>query len=224
VTTLEFVAAVYLKATGKVTTLTPGGDKYNKIVGIGNFYIQQWARERGVDWNSLYDPAYEIGTITATDTFDLDDDVRKISPQEGDFVRITHTNGQTTDYSVITAQNLRRYSTGSYVAQIGRTLKFNIPFTSVSAQLAGTLTVPVYLYPDLLINPSDTLPVDDPNWLVLMTAAEYNRNDLIKQNQYGNIIAEANESMAGMKEANEAQISEAYRPWSPTSHIENEER
>ena len=49
-----------------------------------------------------------------------------------------------------------------------------------------------------LENPDDDILVDNPEWLVTMTAAEYIRNDIVKQNQYGNLVAEANNLMTSM--------------------------
>src|ERR1700757_1683819 len=111
----EFVAAVILKATGKTSTATSGDTKWTKVLGIGNYYIDQWQNEPGVDWNSLYDPLFNIGTVTATDTFDLDlDTIRKISDADQDYVRIVHTDGKTyTDYTVVPADTLKQYYAGA---------------------------------------------------------------------------------------------------------------
>lgn len=173
---------------------------------------------------SLYDPAYSIGTVTATDSFDIDlDTIRKISDTDQDYIRINHTDGKSyTDYELVSADTLKQYydgqtkqsPTGYYCAQIGATLVFNHTFVSTDPQFGGTIKVPVFLYADHLVNASDTVPVDNPNWLVAICAAEYVRTDIIRQAQYPNLINEANSLMARMKDDNDAQIVRANMPFS----------
>lgn len=221
-TTSEFVAAVILKATGKTSTSISGDTKWTKVLGIANLLIDSWQNEPDVDWSSLYDPSFSIGTVTNTDAFDLDDEIRKVSDTEGDVVRINHTDGTGyTDYDVVPADTLKQYysgqnkenSFGNYCAQIGRRLVFNRKFVSTDPQYGGTIYVPAYLYADHLVGDSDEVPVDIPNWLVVMSAAEYVRNDITRQNQYPNLISEANQLMVRMKEDNDAQVSQLNMPW-----------
>jgi hypothetical protein len=230
-TITEAIADVYLKATGKTTTLT-SGNKYDKIVGLLDFYQRRWAREPGIDWNSLYDPAFSLGTVTATDTFDLDtSSIRKLSDREGDSVRIVWTDGTSyTDYAIIEADKLKDYSfgvdkdspLGFYCAQIGSTLVFNHEFISTDNEYGGEIFVPVYAFPDPITsdNPGDDeIQVDDPDWLVLRVAAEYVRNDLTRRQRYPELLAEANEAMGRMKDDNDGQIDTVNRPWTPFSGI-----
>lgn len=226
----ESISAVYLKSTGKATA--PSTSKRNKILGLLDFYQRRWARENGIDWNSLYDPAFSIGTITATDSFDLDtSSIRKLSDREGDTIRIAWTNGVGyTDYDIVDANTLKDYSfgvskqspLGSYAAQIGSQLVFNHTFTSSNPQYGGEIFVPVYTFPDPITNDNpdtDEVQVNDPDWLVLRCAADYVRTDLTRQGQYSNLLQEANEAMTRMKDDNEGQISLADRPWHPFSGI-----
>ncbi len=215
-TTSELVAKAYLKAAGKVSSLTPTDTKYIKILAIANGLIDSWQNENDVDWNSLYDPEYVIGTITATNSFDLDTDtIRKISDSRGDYVRVVWTDGVNyTDYDVVTPDTLKRYDASATVcAQVGATLKFNKTFATTDSEYGGSIKVPVYLYAEMLSGESDTVPVDIARWLVIMTAAEFVRNDITKQNQYPNLVNEANQLMQRMKDDNEAQISELYIPF-----------
>lgn len=213
--TTQFVVATLLKATGKVATVSAGDTKWNKVVGIGNYNIDSWQDEPDTDWDSLYDPAYSIGTVTATDTFDLDDEVRKICDTRGDSIRIYHTDGiKYTDFSTVNPTKLKQYVNGNYCAKIGRTLKFNRGFTSDDPEFGGDIQVPVYLYAAHLENANSIVPVDKPNWLVAVTAAEYVRNDTTRQNQYPNLIAEANQLMTRMKaDNNNLQEDQIDRPW-----------
>lgn len=221
--TQTFIDSVYLKATGKKKTLTSADTPYAKILAIGNRLIRQWAQEPDVDWNSLYNPSLALtATVTATNTFPLAaaSTIRKISDARGDFVRIHWTDGiNFTDFQVVPADTLKRYSTSANVcAQVGSSLQFARTFVSTDSEYGGTIKVPVYLYPDTLVasdpgsGESTTVPVDDPEWLVIMSAAEYVRNDITKQNQYPNLVAEGNQYMQRMIDDNNAQVNEVYIP------------
>lgn len=233
-TITDAVADVYLRATGKTTTLTTG-TKYNRIIGLLDFYQRRWARENGIDWNSLYDPAFSLGTITATDTFDIDtSSVRKLSSREGDKVRVVWSNGTSyTDYDIIDANKLKDYSygvnkesiLGFVCAQIGSTLVFNHEFTSNDSQFGGEIFAPVYTFPDEITasNPNtDEIQVNDPDWLVTIAAAEYVRNDITRRQRYPELVAEANEIMARMKDDNYGQVDTVDTPWTPFSGMNND--
>lgn len=213
--TTEFVQAAILKATGKASTLVSTDTKWIKLVGIANRQIKKW--ERQADWNSLYDGAFEIGTVSATDRFDLDDDIRKLSDTAGDSVRVVYDtdNNLYTEWEIVNAERLKTYPTGNYCAQVGRTLVFNKTFSSTDTEFGGTIQVPVYLYAEPLTGANSEVPIDDPEWLICMTAAEYVRNDITKQNQYPNLVSEANSILETMLEDNDGQFVEVYRPWRP---------
>lgn len=209
----DLIAKTYLIATGDVSTLSVTDDDYKKLLSIANTTIHDWATEPGVDWASLYDPAVQIGTVSATDTYDLDDSIRVISQKEGDAVRIIDATDSTKyyDYQTVEPNSLKRYDHGNYCARIGSTLKFNKVFSSTDKEYGGTIYVPAYTTPDDLVNPTDDVPVDDPNWLVYMTAAEYVRSDIVLRDQYPNLIAKATNAMQGMIQANGAQVETIVR-------------
>lgn len=228
----DAISDTYLKATGKTTT--PSTTKLNKIVGLLNFYQRRWAREPGVDWNSLYNPAFSIGNVTASDTFDLDtSSIRKISDREGDTVRIVWTDGVGyTDYDVVDANTLKDYSYGVnkespigwYCAQIGGELVFNHTFATTDPQFGGDIQVPVYVFPDAITNndpDNDEVQVDDPDWLITRSATEYVRTDITLQGQYPNLLAESNEIMGRMIDDNDGQIDTVDKPWTPFSGTHN---
>jgi len=215
VNVVDFVNATYLVAEGKLPTFSSGSTKWLKILGIANNKIDTWASELGGNWNSLYSPKESFGTVTNTDKYSIPDEVRTISKESADTVRIVHLDGRYTDYSVVPADELKSYDYGYYCAQIGRTLVFNHTFTAADPQYGGSIQVPVYLYASHLSADADEVPVDNPQWLVLVTAAEYNRNDLVKQNQYAPLVNEANAIMDSMKEDNSAQAEYVDTPWRP---------
>jgi len=233
-TITEAVTAAYLRATGKATPPTSGGSKYNEIVALLDFYQRRWAREPEVDWNSLYDPAFSIGTVTATDSFDLDtSSIRKLSDREGDYVRIMWTDGTGyTDYTIVDADKLKDYFSGQnkenykgfYCAQIGKQLVFNHTFASTDSQYGGDIQVPCYTFPDEITSTSpdsDEVQVDDPDWLVTRVAAEFVRNDITRRQRYPELLSEANEIMDRMKADNGSQVDETDRNWTPFSGIDH---
>jgi hypothetical protein len=205
-TTAEFVPAAFLKATGQVFTGTSGDEDWVKMLAIGNFCIDLFRDEPGVDWDSTYDPGVDIGTVTATDTFDLDDSIYKLSKQPDDSVQITHTDSQISNYSIVKANQLKRFPDGKYCAKVGATLKFNKAFTSADPEFGGTITVPCHVAPEHLVSDSDDVPVDNPNWLVLMSAAEWVQSDITLAQNYPGILTQANEAMTAMKAANAPQF------------------
>jgi hypothetical protein len=225
----SFIADTYLRATGKTATLTTG-TKYERIIALGNYYQRRWARAKDVDWHSLYNPAYTVGSVTATDTFALNATaVRKLSNREGDVVRIVHSDGVGyTDYSIVKHDKLKDYyfgvtkqsPVGNYCTQIGRNLVFNHTFVSTDDQFGGSIKAPVYAYPETIDDAAptvDTIQVDDPDWLVTRCAAEYVRNDITRRQRYPELLAEANDIMARMMDDNEAQLDTIDMPWTPFS-------
>jgi hypothetical protein len=201
----SFIRAALLKATGSVYTGTPGDDDWTKMLAIGNFCIDVFRDEPGVDWDSTYDPGVDIGTVSATDTFDLDDSIYKLSKQPDDYVEISRLDGLTSKYTIVKANQLKRYTFGKYCAKVGLTLKFNKPFTTDDLEYGGTITVPCHIAPEHLVNANDDVPVDNPNWLVLMSAAEWVQSDITLAQNYPGILAQANDAMSAMKQANRPQ-------------------
>ena len=202
----SFVSNTYLLAVGKLPTFAAGDKKYEKIVAIANLKIDEWARE--ADWKNLYDPKYPIGTISTSDTYEIDDEVEKLTAAYGDYI-IIQKDDREYRYQTVAPENLKMYDHGEYCAVVGRNLVFNRTFTSDDPVFGGTILAPVKLYPEKLTSAGSTVPVTDPNWLVKITAAEWVRNDNVRQNQYPNLVAEANALMEKMKEANdESQVSE----------------
>lgn len=223
---LDCMAAIYLKWTGKTMTFGFTDTKGVKILGLMNFYQQRFANETGIDWISLYNANLSIGTVTNTDTFTLDlSTIRKLSQQEGDNVRIIWA-GDTgtinnpfsfTDYELVPGDRLKDFETGYYCTRRGSSLVFNKQFLTTDPQFGGTIYVPCYTYPDTIVNPTDDIEVDDPNWLVLICAAEAARTDITRVAQYPNILGEANDCMARMKDDNaNDQNTDVTKEWNPS--------
>lgn len=194
----ELANAVILKATGKATILEPESAKYEKIRGIANSYQHVWMHEPGQHWNSLYERARSLGTIGIKDTYELDEDIAEISIARGDDVYILTLDEKRIPYELVVYDDLNNHSIGNFCAQIGQSLVFNRQFKEDDLEYGGKIYAPIYRALEDLESPDDDILVDDPYWLVFMSAAEYIRNDIVKQNQYGNLINEANNLMTGM--------------------------
>jgi hypothetical protein len=199
------ISKAYVHAQRKGTAPAVGTDKYAVLLDIADSMQQMWAAEPGIEWNSLYS-IVSNGVITATDTFDLDDSVDYISKRFGDYVTTVSANGlNIVTYKLVSPDQLYEYKADKAVAQIGRTLKFSKPFISTDTEIGYTLKVPAMTFPDDLTSGSSLVSVDDPMWLVYMTAAEYVRNDVVKVSQYNNLLAMADNSLQKMKANNGGQ-------------------
>lgn len=209
----ELVDAVILKATGKATALEPGGAKYEKIRGIANSYQHVWEHEPGQTWNSLYERARQIGTISTKDAYELDEDIAEISTARGDDVYIQSLDGRKIPYTLVTYDDLRNYQSEKVCAKIGNELVFNHQFTQDDPEYGGKIYAPIYRSLEDLESADDDIAIDDPYWLVFMTAAEYIRNDIVKQNQYGNLINEANNLMSSMIRRNRGGSQKIRGEW-----------
>lgn len=217
-TTDEFVNAAWLKAEGEVPTFAFGADEYKAVLGYGNYYINRWPREYGYDPFSLYDPAYSLGTAAATASVDLDTTIiRKLSTELGDSIRIAWLDGiHYTDYDLVAPNELRNYTGQNVVARVGSTLRFAKPITTVAAEYAGIITVPMYTYPTLLAKARDVVPVDDPNWLVCVAAYEIAVHDILRKDTAAGLLAESNDILLRMIADNEqAQLSVMGTSWTP---------
>lgn len=208
--TTQLVSAVMLKATGKVRNLPETDKKYQKILGIANMYIPVWQSEPNVDWQSLYDPAYTIDTLSTDQAYTIDmTKVAKVSDVLGDTIKVKK-DGQEREYTTVPPEQAGMYKGQNCCTIAGNKLVFIDPIRGDDHMIGGQITIPVYLHAPLLTSQSSIVPVDNPMWLVTMCAAEYARNDILLQNQYSNLVEEANQLMQKMIENNAAQVS--YRP------------
>lgn len=199
----ELINAVMLKATGKPTILPTTNTKWEKIRGIANYYQQAWAHEPGQHWRSLYNIEL-FDTITNASMYRFPSGIDEVSTAFGDNIFVRTTGGENIEFELVDHDEFEQHPTGNYCTIIGhdeadgRFIVFNGNFMDDDPCYGGELFVPVYYKLGDMVNPDDVVFVDDPYWLVTMCAAEYIRNDIVKQNQYGNLIAEANNLMTSM--------------------------
>lgn len=220
-TTAEFVNEVVLLSEGKLQNFPVGSTKWNRVVGIGNFYLRQFAKEKGIQWGMFYTPEFSLGTVTAgLKEVALDDDIYDISRQFEDPLRIKHSGSDNeTHFTFVNPQELQRYKHGDYCAKLGRFVRFNRTFTADNPEIGGEIVVPVHVIPDPFSKEKEEIPAEIGEWLVLATAADRVKNDVTRRNLRQDLVSQANQAMLSIQEKNEGQLSEVSTPWNPTSHL-----
>lgn len=179
--------------------------------------IDAWAK--AANWTSLYE-IVPIGTISTTDTYELDSSIRVLSRDPDDYIQIV-TSTQTINYTLVAPSELKRFPGGNYCAKVGSSLQFNKVFTSDSPEYGGTINVPAYTYPSHLVKATDTVPVDDPNWLVQKTAADWVLTDVTQKVNYEPLLDAAADLMTAMVKNDSPQrsvtplkpVTTCLRPW-----------
>jgi hypothetical protein len=206
------ITKAYLHAMRKPTAPSSGTTKYNALLAIADSMQKLWAAEPGIEWDKLYSLVSLASVVSATDTFALDSTIDKVSERQGDYILVTNGTNTCT-VRIVSPDQLydNRYKLAA--ARIGSNIKFSAAFASDSTYIGYTIKVPAFVYPNDITSGSDTVQVPDPMWLVYMMAAEYIRNDVVKQNQYDNLLALAEQHMTRMKENNGGQQLEVSHPW-----------
>jgi hypothetical protein len=203
----ELIAKSLLMATGKAKVLNETESKYVRLLAIGNIMQRMWAAEPDIEWDSRYS-TISLGSIT-TDVVAMDPTIYAISKREGDQIYIQHFDSEQKSYfDLVRPSELYRSGRVDVCAVVAGELKFAKTFGITTPQYKGEVFVPILLDVEDLKRSTDQVIVDDPNWLVFMTAAEYVRNDVTKQNQYGNLVTLAENSMSKMKQNNSGQTDE----------------
>lgn len=199
---------------GNTSWPTPTSDKYLMMVMIANRLKNEWALDSKVHWDSLF-TTRTYGPITsANQAYALDDDVFYLS----DFVYILRTDGNTDRFQVVHPESRNNNSAtaiGSMADQTGDPLVYltgssqggesNLTLnwidsfaTDLTQEVGGTIQVGCYALPDDMVNASDTVPINNPEWAVMALAAELARNDPAKQDQYPLLIGQANDQYSKM--------------------------
>lgn len=212
----EVIQRAYLLAKGKATPPTAGTNKYNALLALCDLKQKEWSREPSVEWNSLYSLVTLASSPIGTDqTYALDDTIDYISKREGDYIIATNgINSQT--YRLVQPDQLYGYRDDYVLAQVGRSLKFPQAPTATSTVFGYDIQVPAILAPNDITAGTDEVQVDDPIWLVYAVAADYVRNDLVKQAQQPYLSNMANELMEKMKQANGGSYETIATPWGVT--------
>jgi len=205
-TLAELVNETFLAYRGKLTNVpTTGSEKYSRILYLINRNQRQWALDSNVDWPSRYEIRTIGTTSTGTQSYDLDDDIVRLS----DYVQLVPTTGSTSFVTVIKPQATAGVANGCYIS--GNDPKQITFLTDITASNTGrSIVVPCFTMPDDLVSSGDTVAVDNPQWLIYATAAELARNDPSKEDGYGNLQGIANDLYQNM--VNEAESSSFLQP------------
>ena len=207
------IQKAFLESKRKATAPAIGTTKYNALLGLVDTEQKAWESEPDTEWDSLYS-LVTIGTVTATDTFDLDDTINYISKREGDYVLVT--NGTNTiPYQVVRPNQLYSLRSTNACAQIGRTLKFSKAFVSTDSAFGYSIKIPSILYVDDITLGTQFVQCDDSLYLVYAVAATFCANDTVKAVLYDKLLAKAGQRMERMKQANSGQNEVIATPWSP---------
>ena len=220
------IQKAWVRYKGNTSWPQPGSAEYLAMLMIANDFKNNWALDANVHWDSLYEDLLTVGTIVAnTQAYPLPNNVYYLS----DYVYILQSNGINTDrFQVVHPEQQNNYNdatgtiasdygdpvcflTGSF--QLGAsnlTLNFVEPFeqtsggtTSYSSDVGGTIQLGCYVLPADMVNPTDVVPINNPNWLVQILAAEMARNDPAKEDRYADLLQEANDIYAKMVKDNQ---------------------
>ncbi len=198
---LEALQEAYTLATGKSTL--PTGTKLDKLVTLTRKAYRDWQTEPDTEWQSLY-TVVSAGSVTATDTFELDTEINFISQEVTDPVRIKK-DGQYQTYAVVRPQQLYGLREERAVAKTAdNAIRFSHPFRPDDQFIGGSIEVPAIIKLDDLVRDNDEVLVDNPAWLPAKVAALYVLNDSQLNYLYSDLNDLANELMSGMKERNDS--------------------
>lgn len=204
----QVIQKAFLHAQRKATPPNQGTPKYLALLGIVDSMQKLWADEANIDWDSLFVSRALSAPASATDTIALDADINYITKTEESSVLIG-----TTPFKLVSPRQLYDLRDSNVCAQIGSNLKFS---KTIDSTLVGsTITVPAILKVSDITAGTDVVEVDDPMWLVYASAAEFNRNDLVKVAQYDNLLALADQVMQKMKNRNGGSIEQVDLTWQP---------
>lgn len=202
-TAQEFLDATYLAYRGKTQSRTPawGTEKADIVIDIGNRKIREWATDPRNKWSSLFSNT-ALGTTVDANTPVLTYNLAATFFQPSDYARIVKTDGSTVDYPIVKAQ--QRNTINGQALYISGSNPKTITFAQTidTGLHGGTIYVPGYTIPSSITSASDTIPVDDPNWLVYIVASELARNDPAKDDQFASLVGMANDLYRKMSDAN----------------------
>ena len=144
--------------------------------------------------------AFTRSTIVDT-TNDLTYKLNRRFFQPSDFAKVVRTDSSITEYPIVKAQQRSIVDQALYVHGLAPK-KITFAQKIDSGLDGGVLTVPGYYSPAPILLPTDVIPVDDPNWLVYITASELARNDPAKEDNFPTLAGMANDLFTKMSNAN----------------------
>lgn len=187
----QLLDEIYAAYRGKTTERTPawGVAKADRTISIANRKMREWATDPNNRWSSLFE-IRDVTPVVATNTatYELDDDFFMPS----DYALVERTDGTTVQYPIVPPQKRDQFDQSIYLSGINPK-KATFAQTIDAGLAGGTLKVPGYFIPADIALATDFVPVDIPEWLVYITASELARNDAAKDDQYVNLVNQAND-------------------------------
>lgn len=83
-----------------------------------------------------------------------------------------------------------------------KTITFADEIVATSQLVGGVLSVPAFYMPSELVNATDLISVDNPEWLLYIVASELARNDPAKESQFPTLVGIANDQYSKMVASN----------------------
>ncbi len=208
----------YQLATGK-TPLASTDTKYIKLLQLSDLFTQDWSNTPAVDWQSLWrvtnasstiaQSTSNAGTYATLSKITIPTTIREVSLRENDGIVLAGTDAISTwSYDLIRANQLHEYVGRQACAIINGQLVFATPFLASDVRIGATVQIPGFIFATAITVDSQTVQVDDPLWLAYRMAAEYVRTDLVRRDQYPNLLAIANEKMTAMMSNNDGSLDE----------------
>jgi hypothetical protein len=138
---------------------------------------------------------------TIIDNLTLDYNLNRNFFQPSDYARIIKTDDSIVEYQIIKVQQRGLLDQSLYVHGLNPK-KVTFAQTMDTGLDGAELLIPGYYMPAEISSSTDLVPVDDPKWLVYITASELARNDAAKDDQYPALVGMANDLYRKMSDAN----------------------
>jgi hypothetical protein len=181
-----------------------GSDEFLYWLRIANRVRRNLYKDTKKQWSATFQ-VVEVGTISASTapTFDLEDTF--LSPASGCYVITTEDVRH--DFDIVEPQDSSHNTQQCYIAgDDPKILYFTQEIAASNQIVGGTLYLPAYVMPDAIAS-TGTVVCDDPDWLVVATAAQIAAGDLTYEDKVGDLNAEANSLYKQMTSTNRGGVA-----------------
>ena len=182
------------------TTPSEGSEDATYWLDLINRKKDEFATDPLENWSSLFELRDLSAPVAALNqVYDLPTDFLRPS----DDVYVTTTDDQRIDFNLLKPQLRDFVPNPVFISGLNpQTLTFVDDITASSQLVGGTITVGGYYLPADMTAFTDTVPVNDPNWLAMAVAAEIAFNDVSYEDKAPDLNAKANALYMAMKAAN----------------------
>lgn len=190
-----FVQQTWFAYKGNNKWPAAGTDKYNRVLIVANRKLRELCGKGTKNWSFFWQLS-SLGTITSgQQAYNFANTVIKPS----DFAYIYDGDTEIAKLPIVKPQQRGNYTSGIYLTGKNPRVANFIETIGANHQFVGkTLKIGTYDRPTPLSAEGDTIPLNDPDWLVYETAAELARNDPAKDDQFGNLQGIANDKFTDL--------------------------